>query len=262
MLDGIEPPSSPIRTERDGDVLVVTLARPEKRNALSDALVQGLSRVFAEVPDGIRAAVLAADGEHFSAGLDLSELTERDAAQGFLHSRMWHDALERVQFGRVPVVSVLKGAVVGGGLELAAATHLRVAEKTAFYALPEGSRGIFVGGGGSVRLPRLIGVGRVTDMILTGRVVSAEEGQSIGISERLVAEGQGLALARQLAHRIAENAPLTNYAVMHALPRIAESGRDSGLFMESLMASITQDAPVAKERLRDFLAKRAKKVGE
>jgi len=262
MLDGIEPPSSPIRTERDGDVLVVTLARPAKRNALSDALVQGLSRVFAEVPEGIRAAVLAADGEHFSAGLDLSELTERDAAQGFLHSRMWHDALDRVQFGRVPVVSVLKGAVVGGGLELAAATHLRVAEKTAFYALPEGSRGIFVGGGGSVRLPRLIGVGRVTDMILTGRVVSADEGQSIGISERLVAEGQGLALAQKLAHRIAENAPLTNYAVMHALPRIAESGRDSGLFMESLMASITQDAPVAKERLRDFLAKRARKVGE
>jgi enoyl-CoA hydratase/carnithine racemase len=259
---GIEPIPSPIRIERAGDILIVRLARPEKRNALNDALVQSLSRAFSEVPEGIKAAVLCAEGDHFSAGLDLSELTERDASQGFLHSRMWHDALDRVQFGRVPVVSVLRGAVVGGGLELAAATHVRVAEKSAFYALPEGSRGIFVGGGGSVRLPRLIGIGRVTDMLLTGRIVGAVEGQSIGISERLVEEGQGLSLALQLAHRIAENAPLTNYAVIHALPRIAESNRDSGLFMEALMASITQDAPVAKERLRDFLAKRAKKVGE
>ena len=88
---------------------------------------------------------------------------------------MWHRAFDHLQFGRVPVVAVLHGAVVGGGLELACAAHVRVAETSTFYALPEGQRGIFVGGGASVRVPRLIGAHRMADMMLTGRVYSAEE---------------------------------------------------------------------------------------
>ena len=87
-----------------------------------------------------------------------AELSERNVAQGIAHSRSWHRAFERIEFGKVPVVAVLHGAVVGGGLELAAATHIRVAESSTYYALPEGTRGIFVGGGGSVRVPRLIGI--------------------------------------------------------------------------------------------------------
>ena len=94
---------------------------------------------------------------------------------------MWHAALERVQYGPVPVVASLQGAVVGGGLELASACHIRVADETTFFALPEGSRGIFVGGGGSVRIPRLIGVARMTDMMLTGRVYNAQDGERIGL---------------------------------------------------------------------------------
>ena len=125
---------------------------------------------------------------------------------------MWHRVFERIEFGRVPVVAVLHGAVVGGGLELAAAAHVRVAERSAYYALPEGSRGIFVGGGGSVRLPRLIGVSRMMDMMLTGRVYDAEEGQALGLSHYLVEPGKGLAKGIELAKRIAGNAPLTNFA--------------------------------------------------
>ena len=109
------------------------------------------------LPDAIKAVVLAGEGEHFCAGLDLAELISRDIAQGIAHSRSWHRAFERIEFGKAPVVAVLHGAVVGGGLEIAAACHIRVAEAFAYYALPEGSRGIFVGGGGAVRLPRLIG---------------------------------------------------------------------------------------------------------
>ena len=86
---------------------------------------------------------------------------------------MWHRAFERMERGRLPVVAVLKGAVIGGGLELASATHIRVAEPSAFYALPEGQHGLFVGGGGSVRVPRLIGAHRMADMMLTGRVLDA-----------------------------------------------------------------------------------------
>jgi len=251
-----------LRVERDESVLTVRLHRAAKRNALDDETMLGLESVFSSIPAGVGAVVLCADGEHFSAGLDLSELTEHSAAEGALHSRQWHRVLDRVQFGRVPVVAVLHGAVVGGGLELAAATHIRVAERSTFYALPEGARGIFVGGGASVRVPRLIGVARMADMILTGRVVQAEEGHQIGLAQYLVGSGEGLAQATKLARRIAENAPMTNYAVMHALPRIAEVGQDQGLLFESLMAAISQDAPEAKKRLREFLSKQARKVGE
>src|SRR3712207_8174193 len=98
---------------------------------------------------------------------------------------MWHRAFERMERGRLPVVSVLKGAVIGGGLELASATHLRVAEPTAFYALPEGQHGLFVGGGGSGRVPRLIGAHRMADMMLTGPGVGAEEGEALGLAHYL-----------------------------------------------------------------------------
>ena len=120
--------------------------------------------------------VLDAEGDHFSAGLDLSELTERDTLEGLEHSMMWHRVFGRLEQGNVPVVSVLKGAVIGGGLELASAAHIRVAEPSAFYALPEGQHGLFVGGGASVRVPRLIGVHRMADMMLTGRVLDADGG--------------------------------------------------------------------------------------
>ena len=166
--------------------------------------------------------VLAGDGDHFCAGLDLGELTARNASEGVLHSRGWHRAFERIEFGKVPVVAVLHGAVVGGGLEIAAACHLRVAERSAYYALPEGSRGIFVGGGGSVRLTRLIGTSRIMDMMLTGRIYDAEEGQALGLSHYLVAPGAGLTKGIELAQRIAGNAPLTNFAITQVLPRIAE----------------------------------------
>src|ERR1019366_2246638 len=184
-MSHLELPES-LRVERDESVLVVRLCRASKRNALDDATMLGLESVFSSIPAGVGAAVLCAEGEHFSAGLDLSELTEHSAAEGALHSRQWHRVLDRLQFGRVPVVAALHGAVVGGGLELAAAAHIRVAERSTFYALPEGARGIFVGGGASVRVPRLIGVARMADMILTGRVVQAEEGHQIGLAQYLV----------------------------------------------------------------------------
>src|SRR6185436_5880067 len=126
---------------------------------------------------------------HFCAGLDLSELQERDAGQGLQHSRMWHAALDLVQCGPVPVIAALHGAVVGGGLELASACHIRVADETTFYALPEGSRGIFVGGG-AVRIPRLIGEARMADMMFTGRVYNAEEGERVGFAQYLVPAGK------------------------------------------------------------------------
>jgi len=242
------------------EVAVVRMTRAAKRNALNDALVASLRQIFEDMPRSVRSAVITGEGEHFCAGLDLSELKERDAGQGLHHSRSWHAALDRVQSGPVPVIAALHGAVVGGGLELASACHIRVADATTFYALPEGSRGIFVGGGGSVRIPKLIGVARMTDMMLTGRVYDAADGERAGFAQYLVPAGEAFDKAFEIAVRVAQNAPLTNYALMHALPRIAEQSTDHGLFTEAMMAAIAQSAPEAKERVKAFLDGRAARV--
>ena len=253
-------PNPDLSFEIHGDqqqIAVVRMTRGAKRNALSDGLILALRDTFQNLPPTVRAAVIDGEGEHFCAGLDLSELKERDAGQGMHHSRLWHGALEQIQSGPVPVIAALHGAVVGGGLELASACHIRVADSTTFYALPEGSRGIFVGGGGSVRIPKLIGAACMTDMMLTGRVYNAEDGERLGFAQYLVPEGTAFDKALALAERVAQNAPLTNYALMHALPRIAEQPADHGFFTEALMSAIAQAAPDAKERVRAFLEGRA-----
>ena len=253
-------PSQDISLELAGkkkEIAVVRLTRAAKRNALSDGLIAALRDTFQNLPASVRAAVIDGEGEHFCAGLDLSELKERDAGEGLHHSRSWHVALDAVQYGPVPVIAALHGAVVGGGLERASAAHIRVADATTFYALPEGTRGIFVGGGGSVRIPKLIGVARMTDMMLTGRVYNAEDGERLGFAQYLVGEGQAFDKAMELAERIATNAPLTNYALMHALPRIAEQPADHGFLTEALISAIAQAAPEAKQRVRDFLEGKA-----
>lgn len=251
-----------LQLEIRDEIAIIRLTRASKRNALSDALILALRDTFQNLPSSVRAAVIDGEGPHFCAGLDLAELKERDAGQGLHHSRLWHAALDLLQYGPVPVIAALHGAVVGGGLELASACHIRVADTTTFYALPEGSRGIFVGGGGSVRIPKLIGVARMTDMMMTGRTYNAEDGERAGFAQYLVAEGRALDKAIELAKRVATNAPLTNYALTHALPRIAEQPADHGFFTEALMAGIAQSAPEAKERVRDFLEGRANKVSK
>src|SRR5690242_1316518 len=201
-----------LKIEQKGAVLTVGLNRPAKRNALNDGIILAIQDCFSNLPEGTGAVVVHGVGDHFSSGLDLSELTEHDATEGLRHSQMWHRVFDRIQYSRVPVIAALKGAVIGGGLELACAAHIRVAEPSAYFALPEGQRGIFVGGGGSVRLPRLIGVARMTDMMLQG------------------------------------------------LPMIAEANPQTGLLMESLMATVAQSDKEAKRRIREFLDRKTAKV--
>jgi (methylthio)acryloyl-CoA hydratase len=251
-----------LRITAAGPLVHLRLLRPAKRNAINDTLITQLHTAMVNLPAEARALVLSGEGQHFCAGLDLSEMSERSTFDGVAHSRMWHAAMDALQFGRVPVVAVLHGAVVGGGLELASSAHLRVAEASTFYGLPEGQRGLFVGGGGSARVPRLIGVSGMTDMMLTGRVLDADEGQAMGLSHYRVADGAGLAKAIELATKIAGNSPLSNYAVMQALPRIADLSQSDGLFVESLMAAIAQGDGAAKQRMRDFLEGRAGKVAK
>ena len=246
--------------EQHGAVALLRLRRPAKRNALDNETVDGIGAFFAALPPGTRAVVLDGEGPHFCAGLDLNSLEDLDATEGIAHSQRWHRVFAAIEGGSVPVVAALHGAVIGGGLELAMACHIRVADATTFYALPEGQRGIFVGGGAAVRLPRLIGLARMQDMMLTGRTYGAADGGAVGFSQYVVDEGAALPRALELAERAGTTAPLTTFAVLHALPRIAEADPRIGGLMESLMAAIASGDKDAKASLRAFLEGRAAKV--
>ena len=145
----------------DGLVYTITLNRPAKRNAISDRLLEALDKAWEARPEEARVVILAGAGDHFCAGLDLSEHQHREPFGVMLHSQGWHRVFGKIQQTGIPVVAVLHGAVIGGGLELATSTHVRVAEPSAMYQLPEGRHGIYVGGGASVRVSRIIGPGRM-----------------------------------------------------------------------------------------------------
>lgn len=245
-----------VKTSLDDSIYTITLARPEKRNAVSDRLLAALEEALVATPEGTRVIILAAEGKHFCAGLDLSEHQHREPFGVMQHSRGWHRIFDRLQSGGIPVVAALQGAVIGGGLELATATHVRVAEPNTMYQLPEGRHGIFVGGGASVRVADIIGPGRMCEMMLTGRILDAEEGQRLGLSHYVVDEGESLDKARQLAERIAENAPMANWAMVSAISRIANMASDDGLFTESLTAALTQTSPEVVARIGEFLERK------
>jgi enoyl-CoA hydratase/carnithine racemase len=245
-----------LRVTIDGRIAHLAFNRPAKRNAINDATLAALDGFFSNVPQCVRAIVLSGEGGHFSAGLDLSEQSEREASEVLRHSRGWHAIMDKIQLSGVPVVSVLTGAVMGGGLEIAAATHVRVAEPSAKFQLPEGKRGIFVGGGATVRVGRIIGPDRMTEMMLTGRLYTAEEGERLGLAHYLVGEGEGLAKAFALANDIADNASLVNYLIIQSIARINDMSRADGLYAESLSAALSQTGADAKEGLMAFLEKR------
>ncbi|MDA0962203.1 MAG: crotonase/enoyl-CoA hydratase family protein [Proteobacteria bacterium] len=245
-----------VETAVDGRIATVTLNRPDKRNAISDPFIAALEAAFDALPDPVRVVILTGAGDHFCAGLDLAEHAERTPEAGIYHSRNWHRILDQIQFGARAVVSAMQGAVIGGGLEIAAATHVRVADATVRFQLPEGRRGIFVGGGATVRVGRILGADRMTEMMLTGRTYGAEEGVRLGLAHYAVDAGAALPLARELAEKVADNAPLSNYFMIQALARIEDMSKADGLFTESLCAALSQTSPDAQEGLRAFLEKR------
>ncbi|WGW05695.1 crotonase/enoyl-CoA hydratase family protein [Tropicibacter oceani] len=260
MQDSAGGADSLVTYELRGDVALIGLNRPQKRNAISDRVVEAIHDAVLRASSEAKAAVIHGHGPHFCAGLDLSEHSQKPLFEAVKGSRRWHAVFDAIERGTIPFVSALTGATVGGGFELAASTHIRVADKTAFFALPEGQRGIFVGGGGSVRIARLIGPARMGDMMLTGRVLSAEAMEHWGGVTYVTDEGGALDRAVEVATQMATNAEFTNYAIINALPRIADMSSDNGLFAESMVASLATMTDDAQDRLRAFLEKRAAKV--
>ncbi len=261
----MDMPSGPntalVSYELRGEVAWLGLNRPAKRNAIDDNLLDAIGSFVARaVKEMARALVLFGHGPCFCAGLDLVEHRAREPSEVFYHSRRWHEVFTAIRRGPVPAIAALHGATVGGGLELAAACHIRVADSSAFFALPEGQRGIYVGGGASVHVARLLGTARMTDMMLTGRVLDAAAAERASLVQYVVEPGQALNTAERLASKIVEMAPLTVMGILQALPRIQDMSEENGLFVESLVAAMAQSGPEAAQRLKDFADKRAVKV--
>jgi (methylthio)acryloyl-CoA hydratase len=251
-----------ITVEQEGDVTIVTLAREAQRNAISEAMLAEIETVFSKPPSGTRCFVLAAKGPHFCAGLDLREHYDKNRTPiEFMRiCQSWHRAFDYIQFGGIPVVAALQGAVVGGGLELAAATHVRIAEPSTFFALPEGQRGIFTGGGATVRVGRIITPARMVDMMLSARTYDAQKGLDLGLAHEIVGAGETVNKAKALAKQIATHPPTTNFAIVTGIARINDMSSTDGLFAEALLAAAVQTNPDINQRIGEFLNKKTKRL--
>ena len=214
-----------IKVESEDNIAIVSLNRPAKRNALNAETIEELISIFSVLPrSGAKAAVLRAEGDHFSAGLDLIEHHQQArSAEEFMQICLrWHEAFNKMEYSGVPVIAALKGATVGGGLELASAAHIRVADKTTYFALPEGQRGLFTGGGATIRVSELIGRNRMIDMMLTGRIYQAEEAMSVGLCQYLV-EDDSDARALEIARTTAKVPSLTNFAICSTISPVVST---------------------------------------
>ena len=248
-----------LKIEIEGQLATLTMNRPGKRNAMCEELLGALEGFYFNPPEGVRVVILTGIEGHFCSGLDLAEHVHRSAEENLYHSRNWHKLMDQIRLGGLATVSALFGAVIGGGLELAAATHVRIAEASTIFQLPEGRRGIFVGGGATVRVGRILGPDRMREMMLTGRSYGAEDGVALGLAHYAVGAGEALPLAMTLARKIADNAPYSNYLMIQALGRIGDMSRSDGFFVESLAAAMAQTSDGALEGLNAFLEKREPK---
>ncbi|MEE9314431.1 MAG: crotonase/enoyl-CoA hydratase family protein [Rhizobiaceae bacterium] len=251
-----------ISITHDGDVALVRLDRAAKRNALNIDTIEELVSIFSLMPrTGVKAVVLCADGDHFCAGLDLVEhhKEERTAAE-FMHVCLrWHEAFNKMEYSGIPIIAALKGAVVGGGLELASAAHIRVANEGTYFALPEGQRGLFTGGGATIRVAGLVGKARMIDMMLTGRVYQQQEAVDVGLCQYLI-EGDTEAKAMELAQLAATNPALSNFAICSTISHVQNMSALDASYMEAVVAGMVNTQPDSKNRLEAFANKTAARV--
>lgn len=229
---------------RDGAVAVVTLQRPAKLNALSSRL-EGELLAALDRPEVTtsRAVVFTGGPKVFSAGADVTEMREMGVEDVFRYYQTTGGVYERVAQLSQPSVAAICGYCLGGGLELALATDLRVAEETAVFGLPEVSIGIVPSSGGILRLVRTVGTARARELILARHRISAEEAARLGLLTEVVPAGGGLSRALELAASLAELPPLAATLARRAIDAAAESSREAALLIEQLAyAALAQAA--------------------
>lgn len=240
-------------------IATVTVNRPDKLNALNATVLEELADVAGhlEADEAIRAAILTGAGtKAFVAGADIGELAQQGPLDGKARSTRGQRTFRRLEASRKPVVAAVNGFALGGGCELAMACHLRVASENARFGQPEVKLGICPGYGGTVRLPRLVGRGRATELLLTGRMVDAEEALRIGLVDRVVPQERLLDETRGLVQGMLENGPLALRACLEAVDTGLELPLDEALAYEANLFGLLSGTADMREGTAAFLEKR------
>jgi len=247
------------RVEWDGDVAVVTIDRQEKMNALNAEVIRELGEVFASLRDDdeVRGVVLTGAGEKaFVAGADIAELATMDSLSGVEVSRAGQDVLLTIERFPKPVLAAVGGYALGGGCELALACHLRVASDNARFGLPEVGLGIIPGYGGTIRLARLIGLGRAIEVTLTGDHIDAERAERIGLVSAVVPRADLLDEAKKLLRRVTANSPVAVRMALESIYRGLDTSTVDALDFESSLFGLLASTEDMKEGMAAFLEKR------
>ena len=238
-----------VETELRGDVCVVWLKRPDKLNALSSGVERALEKALSS-PDvtGSGAVVLVGEGRAFSAGADITEFADRDPEAIARYYRETGGVYERVATIPQPTLTAIHGYCLGGGLELALATDLRVADTTAVLGFPEVALGILPSSGGTVRATRLVGPAKAKELILLGGRIDAVQALAAGLVTEVVAEGGALERALELASALAELPRLAVSVAKQAIDAVPESSREAALVIERLSYGLLAQTDAAKEQ--------------
>ena len=252
-----------ILVERDGAVAVITLNRPKALNALNEEMLRELGEAMAslEADREVRAVVITGSGDKaFAAGADIGELSRLpDAAAASEKARSGHRVTDAIEHSRLPVIMAINGFALGGGLELAMAGDFRIASKTAQLGQPEVNLGIIAGFGGSQRLPRLVGQGMASYLLLPGERIGADEAKQCNLIELVVEPDRLLAEAKRLAAIIASKGPLAIAATKRAIHKGLQVDLHRGLDIEADEFGTVAASADAREGTTAFLEKRAPK---
>ncbi len=253
------PETRYIRTEIADAVATVTIDRQSKLNALNPQVIAEIDAAFAGLGEdsGVRAVILTGAGDRaFVAGADIGVLARMDPVGGMAVSREGQDVLRRIETFPRPVIAAVGGYALGGGCELALACHLRVASERARFGLPEVGLGIIPGYGGTVRLARLVGLGRALEMILTAEMIDADRAAGIGLANMVVPHDELMERSRDLARKIARNAPVALELALKSVYRAAESTVGQAQEVEATLFGLLASTADMKEGMAAFLEKR------
>lgn len=245
-----------INVERAGRVALITLNRPQVKNAINKAMVTELHKAFdaLKTDDQLGCVILTGQGDDFAAGADIAELRERRAAESMeaINSSLF----SKIEACPAPVIAAIKGYALGGGCELTLACDIRIGGKSAKLGQPEVNLGIIPAAGGTQRLPRIVGLGRAKELVLTGLIIDAEEAHRIGLLNRVVEDAALMDEARKLAETICKKGPLAIRAAKQALNQSARVGLDTGLQFESVAQAVLFESEDKMQRMTAFLEKK------
>jgi len=248
-----------IRTEIDGDLAILTIDRPEKMNALNARVVRDLGEALEPVREdaAVRGVIITGAGEKaFVAGADIGELAKMEPISAVEISRRGQGVFDAIEQFPKPVLAAVGGFALGGGCELAIACHLRVASENAVFGLPEVGLGIIPGYGGTIRLARLIGLGRAIEMTLTGGMVKAEKAERIGLVSAIFSRDELLDESKKFMRGVTKNGPLALKMALESVYLAVDSASADALHYESALFGLLAATDDMKEGMHAFLEKR------